>query len=95
MYDFEDEKPSGAAAPGQQHGAPHRGLLFLEAPRFAGELAASHAIDLIAPRRPSGDGRPVLVIPGFRANDRMTGRVRAHLMRHDFRVHGWGLGPNV
>jgi len=91
MYDFEDEQSSGAAAAKP----PHRALLFLEAPRFAGEFAASHAVDLIAPRRPSGEGRPVLVIPGFRANDRMTGRVRRHLMRHDFRVHGWGLGPNV
>ena len=42
MYDFEDEKPSGAAAPAPQHGPPHRALLFLEAPRFAGELAALH-----------------------------------------------------
>jgi len=91
MYDFEDEKPSGAVAAKP----PHRALMFLEAPRFAGELAASHALDLFAPRRPSGEGRPVLVIPGFRANDRLTGRVRGHLMRHDFRVHGWKLGPNI
>jgi pimeloyl-ACP methyl ester carboxylesterase len=91
MYDFEDEKPSGAmAAP-----APHRALLFLEAPRAAGEYVASRAIDLVAPTQPSGDGRAVLVIPGFRADDRLTGRLRAHLKRHDFQVHGWGLGPNV
>ena len=91
MYDFEGEKPSGAVAAKQ----PHRALMFLEAPRFAGEFVASHAIDLIAPRRPTGAGRPVLVLPGFRANDRMTGRLRSHLKRHDFRAHGWGLGPNV
>ena len=90
MYDFEGERSRW-----RRRGGPHRALLFLEAPRFAGELVASHAIDLLAPRRPSGDGRPVLVIPGFRADDRMTGRVRSHLMRHDFRVHGWGLGPNI
>ena len=92
MYDFENEKPSGAVAAVP---APHRALLFLEAPRVAGEYVASRAIDLIAPRQPSGRGRPVLVIPGFRADDRLTGRVRAHLKRHDFAVHGWGLGPNI
>ena len=91
MYDFEHEKPSGAEA----IPAPHRALLFLEAPRVAGEYVASRAIDLVAPRQPSGGGRPVLVIPGFRADDRLTGRMRNHLKRHDFGVHGWGLGPNV
>jgi poly(3-hydroxyalkanoate) synthetase len=70
-------------------------LLLLELPRLAGELAASHAIDLVAPRRPSGHGRPVLVIPGFRATDGMTGRLRHHLRRHDFRVHGWSQGANI
>ena len=25
----------------------------------------------------------------------LTGRLRTHLKRHDFRVHGWGLGPNL
>ena len=88
MYDFEGE--AQAAGDG-----PHRALLLLELPRLAGELAASHAIDLVAPRRPSGHGRPVLVIPGFRATDAMTGRLRGHLRRHDFRVHGWSQGANI
>jgi hypothetical protein len=91
MYDFEEEKPSGAVAAK----APHRGLLFLEAPRLVGELASSFAVDLVAPRRPLGGGRPVLVIPGFQATDGMTGRLRGHLKRHDFRVHGWAQGANI
>ena len=94
MYDFEGDK-SGQTATSAAGGAPHRALLLLEVPRLAGELAASHAIDLVAPRRPSGDGRPVLVIPGFSATDGMTGRLRSHLRRHDFRVHGWGQGSNI
>lgn len=92
MYDFQDEQGADA---GRAAGGPHRALLLLELPRVAGELAASHAVDLVAPRRPSGDGRPVLVIPGFSATDGMTGRLRSHLKRHDFRVHGWGLGSNI
>ncbi|MDZ5619772.1 hypothetical protein SFC88_02985 [Nocardioides sp. HM23] len=93
MYDFEGDKTGSAANPAG--GGPHRALLLLEAPRLAGELVASHAIDLVAPRRPSGDGRPVLVIPGFHATDVMTGRLRSHLRRHDFRVHGWSQGANM
>ena len=92
MYDFEGEKKAAEAAGGR---GPNRALLLLEVPRVAGEYAASRAVDLVAPRRPSGEGRPVLVIPGFRATDGMTGRLRGHLRRHDFRVHGWGQGPNI
>ncbi|MFL6089814.1 MAG: esterase/lipase family protein [Aeromicrobium sp.] len=96
MYDFEKEKPSGAAGPAHSpQGAPHGALLFLEVPRGVGAFVASHAADLIGGKQPSGSGRPVLVIPGFRADDRLTGRIRSHLKRHDFHVHGWGLGPNI
>lgn len=91
MYDFEGEKNTADAG----DTGPHRALLLLEVPRLAGELAASHAIDLVAPRRPSGKGRPVLVIPGFRATDGMTSRLRTHLKSHDFRVHGWSQGANI
>lgn len=90
MYDFENDD---AGAPASK--PPNPALLLLEAPRFVGEFAASHVIDLVGRRQPSGEGRPVLVIPGFKANDRMTARLRSHLKRHDFAVHGWGLGPNI
>ncbi|HWU22465.1 MAG TPA: alpha/beta fold hydrolase [Nocardioides sp.] len=91
MYDFEGEK----AVADRRGGAPHRALTLLELPRVVGELAASKVVDAVAPRRPSGEGRPVLVIPGFRATDGMTGRLRGHLKRHGFRVHGWGQGANI
>ncbi len=44
---------------------------------------------------PTGDGHPVLVLPGFGASDNSTAGLRAALgwMGHD--VHGWRLGPNV
>ena len=91
MYDFEGDKSAKSAG----GGGPHRALLLLEVPRLAGELAASYGIDLVAPRRPTGGGRPVLVIPGFQATDGMTGRLRGHLKRQDFRVHGWAQGANI
>lgn len=92
MYDFEGETHHAGAA---GSGAPHRALMLLELPRVVGELAASAVVDVLAPRRPGGEGRPVLVIPGFQATDGMTGRLRGHLRRHDFRVHGWGQGANI
>lgn len=92
MYDFENEKPSGSVGPAT---APNRALFLLELPRGVGAFAASHAAGLIGRKQASGNGRPVLVIPGFRADDRLTARIRSHLKRHDFQVHGWGLGPNI
>lgn len=90
MYDFEGDAHNGNGS----HG-PHRALMLLELPRWAGEYVASRAVDLVAPRQPSGAGRPVLVIPGFRGTDAMTGRLRARLKRHGFRVHGWANGTNI
>src|SRR5689334_14141473 len=95
MYDFESERSSGTPSGAPAVKPPHRALLFLEAPRALGAYASSRALDLIAPGTPSGQGRPVLMLPGFRADDRLTGRIRTHLKHHDFRVHGWGLGPNI
>ena len=102
MYDFEGDKPAVPGDAGGRGGSrsakdrpPSRALMFLEAPRAIGEYAASRAVDLVGPKLPSGTGRPVLVIPGFQATDRMTGRLRGHLKRHEFNAHGWGQGANI
>ena len=41
------------------------------------------------------NGPPVLVIPGFIANDRTTMELRRALAEAGWRVHGWGLGWNL
>jgi pimeloyl-ACP methyl ester carboxylesterase len=41
-----------------------------------------------------GAGQPVMVVPGFMASDRTTGRLRRSLTNAGFVVHGWGLGRN-
>lgn len=41
-----------------------------------------------------GDGRPVLVYPGFLANDLSTLRLRRSLLASNYEPHGWGLGQN-
>ena len=43
----------------------------------------------------AGDGRPVLVIPGFMASDRTTARLRNSLKNAGFVCQGWGLGRNM
>lgn len=91
MYDFEGAREDGTP----QLGAPSRLLTLLEFPRWVGEYATSRAWDLVAPSKDDGDGRPVLVLPGFNAADTATGRLRNHLRRRGYHAHGWGLGRNV
>lgn len=47
----------------------------------------------LGPRGPE-DGPPVLVIPGFLANDRTTMELRRALARAGWRAHPWLLGMN-
>jgi len=42
----------------------------------------------------TGDGRQVMVIPGFMASDQTTSRLRRSLQNAGFEAHGWGLGRN-
>ena len=99
MYDFERDSGSSPTAdeargPSSQ-GPPSRFLTALEFPRWIGEYASSRALDTITPASNVGEGRPVLVLPGFAANDFLTGRLRAHLRQRGFYVHGWRLGRNI
>jgi len=59
-------------------------------PEFAQFLAASPILGL-APR---GDGHPVLVLPGWTADDRSTRTLRWYLRQLGYAVHGWGVGVN-
>lgn len=65
------------------------------------ELAAINELGLMAASSPllkfakRGDGHPVLVIPGFTANDTATAPFRKALARRGHNTHGWGLGRNV
>jgi pimeloyl-ACP methyl ester carboxylesterase len=70
-------------------------LLALEGPRAASELAVLAAARPLLAQAPKGDGHPVLVLPGLRADDRSTLPLRRYLRRLDYHVHGWGLGANV
>jgi pimeloyl-ACP methyl ester carboxylesterase len=95
VYDFTDHTDAAAS------GGPSRLLTALELPRVVGEYGASRLLDTAARVLPPplaggrvGEDRPVLVLPGFAANDRLTGRLRSHLAQRGFRQHGWRLGSN-
>ena len=71
--------------------APSRRLLLaelLEVPKLL--------LSLVQPGLPvaRGDGRPVLVYPGYLANDLSTVRLRRSLNASNYTAYGWRLGQN-
>ena len=76
---------------GPATGAPAFKLLLgesLEGPKLL--------LSLFQPAAPMarGDGRPVIVYPGFLANDLSTLRLRRSLTAANYEAFGWGLGSN-
>jgi pimeloyl-ACP methyl ester carboxylesterase len=74
--------------------APRRGLLLLEG-RALLELAALLPAYPVLRRAPSGDGHPVLVLPGLMASDFSTRTLRRFLRDKGYRAHGWKQGRNL
>jgi pimeloyl-ACP methyl ester carboxylesterase len=44
---------------------------------------------------PSGDGHPIMVLPGLAASDLSTAPMRAFLRDRGYAAHGWELGRNL
>ena len=66
--------------------------------REAAALVALRWRSLVVPETAAssiGQGRPVLVIPGFLASDYSTVILRRALMAAGYRAYGWGLGFNL
>jgi hypothetical protein len=61
---------------------------FLELPRLL-----FRSIDLLLQQR--GEGRPVLVLPGYGAGDGSTAILKTYLRLLGYRVSGWHLGRNL
>ncbi len=78
----------------QVSAAPSRLLTGLEG-RAALEFATWPLARLPLSQLRRGDGHPVLVLPGFTANDRSTTQLRALLRDLGYRTYGWKLGPNL
>jgi pimeloyl-ACP methyl ester carboxylesterase len=66
---------------------------------LAREMAALAQVTLAPPDFPNdaatGNGQPVIVIPGFLAPDMSTARLRAFLSRQNFNVRSWTGGVNL
>jgi pimeloyl-ACP methyl ester carboxylesterase len=74
-------------------GPPSRWLLALEG-RAVGELVTTWAVMPLLAKNPTGDGHPVLVLPGFLATDVSTGPLRSFLDRIRLSPHAWLQGRN-
>lgn len=70
--------------------------LFLTEPGRAGaEMGLFLAARALRPPLPTGDGHPVLLLPGLLADDHSTVPLRRTLRRLGYRTHGWRLGRNI
>ncbi len=58
------------------------------------ELASVLPALPVLDRTPAGDGHPVLVLPGWMADDVSTRTLRWFLRRRGYQAHGWRLGRN-
>lgn len=74
---------------------PPSPLLMLAEGRAVLELASFYAMRPTLRMLPTGDGHPVLVLPGFMASNSSTAPMRKLLTELGYDVHGWELGRNV
>jgi pimeloyl-ACP methyl ester carboxylesterase len=85
----------GISEKAEGSGAPALAWLLLEPQRAFWEiLSLVPALPILA-TAPRGDGHPVVVLPGFMADDASTVALREFLSRLGYAVHGWGFGRNL
>ncbi|MBP9054393.1 MAG: alpha/beta fold hydrolase [Ilumatobacteraceae bacterium] len=77
------------------HKNPSPLAFAMEPAMAAAQFAGFTLLTPLLTRLPVGDGRPVLVLPGFTASDQSTAALRYVLARLDYSVHGWHLGQNL
>ena len=73
---------------------PSRTLMFLEG-RAISELGAFLGALPLLSLAPSGDGHPVLVLPGLVASDTSTRPLRSFLKSRGYAASGWRQGRNL
>ncbi|HEX8804661.1 MAG TPA: hypothetical protein VF743_10715 [Acidimicrobiales bacterium] len=88
---------SAPSGPGPDPGVRGPSLidLVLELPRSNWELGGFVAMAPVLRAAPAGDGHPVLVLPGFQADDLSTLALRTYLRTLGYPTHGWRLGRNI
>src|SRR5882724_12601274 len=73
---------------------PGLGLLLAEA-RGIFELNSSLLLSPLLMRAPSGDGHPVLTLPGFLASDLSMAPMRRYLKELGYDAYAWNMGRNI
>ncbi|MBY8964746.1 alpha/beta fold hydrolase [Algiphilus sp. NNCM1] len=76
---------------------PASALAWREARALADLATLPFRLAGTALRRPHalGNGRRVIVLPGFGGGDRAMAPMRTYLRLHGFQAEGWGLGRNL
>lgn len=74
---------------------PGLGLFLSEPGRAVADYGAMLAASPFLLAAPRGDGHPVLVLPGFLAEDSSTVTMRIFLRARGYHVRGWSLGRNI
>ena len=75
-------------------GSPHALHSILE-PRALLEMALLPASLPLLLQAPRGDGHPVLLLPGFMADEKSLIVLKLFLQSKGYQVHTWGLGRNL
>lgn len=75
-------------------GTPHPLFSLLE-PRALFEMALLPSAWPLLAQSPEGDGHPVLLLPGFLADERSLIALKTLLKQKGYAVETWGLGRNV
>jgi alpha/beta superfamily hydrolase len=68
--------------------------LLTEAGRATAEMGLSYPYRYLFAEKGSGDGHPVLVIPGFMASDTSTTQLRSYIDRIGYTAIPWKIGRN-
>ncbi|MCB9433340.1 MAG: alpha/beta hydrolase [Ardenticatenaceae bacterium] len=69
-------------------------LLLAMEPRALYELGAYYLTLPFLKAAPAGDGHPVMVLPGFMADDLSTRPLRNFLKGKGYKTYGWAMGRN-
>lgn len=85
--------PAATRAAAVDTAVPPLALFAAEAGASFGRLFTEREVLRVAAEH-RGDGRAVMVIPGFLARDMFTARLRRALAMAGYSPHGWGLGLN-
>jgi pimeloyl-ACP methyl ester carboxylesterase len=77
------------------HVGKPRALNSMLEPRALFEMALLPASLPLLLKAPRGDGHPVLLLPGFMADDKTLIALKLFLRSKGYDVHTWGLGRNL